>query len=104
MGNFKAENEAEDQIRKYKRGYFVEWRICDQHKKEIFNRINYYLDTNIKNMPKIITGHAYKTGLKEAVSKPFRAVPYFDEGLWGGRWLEKVCGVNDVRMRNYAWC
>ncbi|MDE6182391.1 MAG: class I mannose-6-phosphate isomerase, partial [Eubacteriales bacterium] len=33
---------------------------------------------------------------------PFRLVPYFDSGIWGGQWIKKVCGL-DKNRENFAW-
>ncbi len=42
-------------------------------------------------------------GLKKAATSPFRVVPYFDPGPWGGHWMEEVCDLpNDAP--NHAWC
>ncbi|MEH7501532.1 class I mannose-6-phosphate isomerase [Neobacillus drentensis] len=102
IGNWKMENFNEDTLRKYKRGYFVEWRIADRHKKELFTEIDYLLDTNEKNDPKMVSGHAYLNGLKQIVTQPFRVVPYFDPGVWGGQWMKKVCNL-DRDQENFAW-
>jgi mannose-6-phosphate isomerase class I len=96
------ENFDEDTLRKYKRGYFVEWRFADRHKKELFTEIDYLLDTNEKNDPKMISGHAYLDGLQQIVTQPFRVVPYFDPGVWGGQWMKKVCNL-DRNQENFAW-
>ncbi len=41
MHNFRAHNEDEDVLRKVKRGYFVEWRIADKRKMEVFDRVDF---------------------------------------------------------------
>ncbi len=56
MGNYRADNGDEDILKKYKRGFFVEWRIADKHKAEHFESIGYLLDTNRSNEPKMISG------------------------------------------------
>ncbi|TYR79341.1 mannose-6-phosphate isomerase [Priestia megaterium] len=102
FGNWKMKNFDEDILRKYKRGYFVEWRIADRHKKQLFTEIDYLLDTNEKNNPKMITGQAYLDGLQQVARQPFRVVPYFDPGVWGGQWMKQVCGL-DPTKENFAW-
>lgn len=102
MGNWKANNEDEQILKKYKRGFFFEWRMMDRHKKSIFSKIDYFLDTNISKNPKMITSNAFFNGLNQIVSKPFRVVPYFDPGVWGGQWMKEVCGL-DKNSENYAW-
>ena len=102
MPNFRAHNEAEDALRKVKRGYFVEWRIADKRKMEVFDRIDFFLDSNVIGTPKLATGDAIRDGLCVVVGGPFRLVPYFDPGVWGGQWMRGVCGL-DPEANNYAW-
>lgn len=102
MGNYQADNGEEDILKKYKRGFFVEWRIADKHKAQLFERMDYLMDTNKSEAPKMISGKAFLTALEETASRPFRTVPYFDPGVWGGQWMKEVFGL-DTSKENYAW-
>lgn len=102
MGNYQADNGEEDILKKYKRGFFVEWRIADKHKAQLFERMDYLMDTNKSEAPKMISGKAFLTALDETASQPFRTVPYFDPGVWGGQWMKEVFGL-DTSKENYAW-
>ena len=102
MPNFRAHNEDEDPLRKIKRGYFVEWRIADKRKMEVFDRVDFFLDSNVEGVPKLATGDAVRDGLRSVATRPFRLVPYFDPGVWGGQWMKEVCGL-DPSAENYAW-
>ncbi|MBR3314448.1 MAG: class I mannose-6-phosphate isomerase [Atopobiaceae bacterium] len=102
MPNFRVHNEDEDVLRKVKRGYFVEWRIVDKRKMEVFAQIDYLLDSNDAKNPKLVSGDALREGLRRVAHTPFRLVPYFDPGVWGGQWMKRVCGL-DAEAENYAW-
>ncbi len=102
MPNYKAENNDEDSLRKIKRGFFIEWRIADKHKARRFDSFDYVVDTNKKNDPKMISGDTFRESLKQLAQKPFRTVPYFDPGVWGGQWMKEVCDL-DPSKDNYAW-
>ncbi len=102
MPNFRAHNEGEDPLRKIKRGYFVEWRVADKRKMEVFDRVDYFLDSNVHGDPKLVSGPALRDGLTQMARTPFRLVPYFDPGVWGGQWMKDVCGL-DPAADNYAW-
>lgn len=102
MPNFNCSNYGEDTLRKYKRGFFVEWRFADKKKTELYNRLDYYLDTNRKDDPRMITGGDFLLGIRQAAGQPFRLVPYFDPGVWGGQWMKEVCGL-DRNQKNFAW-
>ncbi len=101
--NWKGRNYNEDPLRKLKRGYFFEWKVADNYKKRRFEAIDYVLDTNLKDSPKMISGDAFRSGLNEVVKRPFRVVPFFDPGVWGGQWMKEVCDL-DRNIENYAWC
>lgn len=104
IANWKADNYDEDPLKKYKRGFFFEWRIADKVKRDLLNKkqIDYLLDTNLKDQPKMITGEALYKGLETVVHRPFRLVPYFDPGVWGGQWMKEVCNL-PKEAPNYAW-
>lgn len=86
----------------YKHAYFVDWRVCDRYKKRILNSCNFILDTTLPNQPKMISINALFDALQQTVKAPFRVVPFFDPGPWGGQWLKEVCDL-DRSLPNYAW-
>lgn len=102
MSNYKMDNADEDNLRKFKRGYFIEWRLADKHKARLFDQFDYVVDTNKSNDPKMISGEAFTTSLKALAQKPFRTMPYFDPGVWGGQWMKEVCHL-DPDQDNFAW-
>ena len=101
--NLGLENSMENFETQYKRGYFVDWRVCDRHKKMLMNRWHFVLDTNKKGNPVMITGKAFRESMKQAARGPFSVAPYFDAGPWGGQWMKEKLGL-DPEMPNYAWC
>lgn len=103
LDNWGVGNYDEDILRKYKRGYFVEWRMLDRHKVQIFDQIDFLLDTNVKGDPKMINKVTFDQIMEQFSKQPFRLVPYFDEGIWGGRWMEEVCQL-ERKENNFAWC
>jgi mannose-6-phosphate isomerase class I len=87
----------------YKRGFFVDWRVADRLKRTLFDRIDWLLDTNDPKAPKMIGGDDLRSGLALTAKRPFRVVPLFDPGPWGGQWMKEVCGL-PREAPNYAWC
>ncbi len=98
-----VENSAEGASYHYKRGYFVDWIVCDKLKKQLLPKADYWLDTHIAGRPKMITGETLREGLNITAHKPFRVVPFFDPAPWGGQWMKSVCGL-DPKEDNYGWC
>lgn len=101
--NWNCDNFDMDPLTKFKRGYFVEWRIADRHKIKNHDKFHYFMDTNSIDCPKMISKNDYNNALEKAVNTPFRVVPYFDPGVWGGQWMKEVCGL-DKSQKNFAWC
>jgi mannose-6-phosphate isomerase class I len=103
IANLGLHNDSERPSLKYKRAFFVDWRAADRLKKRLIPHIDFLLDTNKRDTPKMITGEQLAQGLNNAVQRPFRVVPFFDPGPWGGQWMKEVCDLpRDVE--NYAWC
>lgn len=100
--NWKVSNEEEDPLKKNKRGYFFEWRICDRLKDKLYPKIDFLLDTNVPDDPKMISGDDYRYGLSQAVKQPFRLVPYFDASVWGGQWMKEKFQL-DPDADNFGW-
>jgi mannose-6-phosphate isomerase class I len=101
--NLGAANEAEGSSLKYKRAFFVDWRAADRLKKTLLPSLDFLLDTNDSTCPKMIAGEDLRAGLRNVVRRPFRVVPYFDPGPWGGHWMEEVCDLPKDQP-NHAWC
>lgn len=102
IGNFGADNLQEAAALKYKRAFFVDWRAADRLKASLISRVDFWLDTN-SDVPKMVTGESMREGLGQLVHRPFRVVPYFDPGPWGGHWMEQVCDLPSDAP-NHAWC
>lgn len=94
---------TKDAWTQYRRGFFVDWRLADDHKRALWERITFVLDANVPGAPKLVTREAVDTGLSACVSRPFRVVPFFDPGVWGGQWMKEVCDLPRETV-NYAWC
>ena len=101
--NLGARNQDERPALKYKRGFFLDWRVADRIKKRVLGSLHFLLDTTDRDSPKMVAGEAFRVALRHAVTRPFRVVPFFDPGPWGGQWMRDICGL-DGEAPNYAWC
>lgn len=102
LGNWCADNRGEETLRKYKRGYFVDWRVNDRHKHALLPELDFVMETNTRDHPVMIAARDAQAAYAMTACRPFRVVPYFDPGVWGGQWMKKVCGL-DASQSNYAW-
>lgn len=98
-----VDNAADAPSIHYKRGYFLDWVICDALKRRIMDKVDFWLDTVEAGNPKMIDAETFARGLDATVARPFRVVPFFDPAPWGGQWMKEVCGLNPEQA-NYGWC
>lgn len=98
-----VENKEEAPSYHYKRGYFIDWNVCDALKKRLLPKADYWLDTHTPGVPKLIGGDTLRAGLKKTAGRPFRVVPFFDPAPWGGQWMKEVCDL-DRNQANFGWC
>ena len=102
VGNLGLNNKTDRASQLYKQSFFVDWRVCDRHKKKIMNRWDLVLDTTEPFDPKMVTGQDLRNAFKQTVRSPFRVVPFFDPGPWGGQWMKKHFDL-DATQKNFAW-
>lgn len=102
VSNLGDQNKTDRFAYLYKRAFYVDWRVCDRLKREWLHKADFVLDTTKPEDPRMISGKALQDALKLAAGRPFRVVPFFDPGPWGGQWLKEVCDL-DRKEKNFAW-
>ncbi len=102
MANWKTDNSDEDPLRKFKRGYFFEWRMADRIKRSLEGRIDFLIDATKQGDLCMISGAAWRDAIAQVASQPFRLVPYFDTSVWGGHWMQEHFGL-DPDAPNFGW-
>ena len=98
-----VDNSQERPARQYKRGYFNDWPVLDNHKKSLYHRVDYWIDTHHPGRPLMIAAETFMQGIDRTVRRPFRVVPFFDPAPWGGQWMKEVCDLDRSRA-NFGWC
>ena len=98
-----VDNSAESPARQYKRGYFNDWPLLDNHKKSLYHRVDYWIDTHRPEAPLMLAAETFMQGIERTVRRPFRVVPFFDPAPWGGQWMKEVCDLDRGKI-NYGWC
>jgi mannose-6-phosphate isomerase class I len=87
----------------YKRFYFVDWVVLNEHKRSLINRIHIMADAQWHDTITWITMDDLKSGIDQITSSVFRVRPWFEPGAWGGQWMkEHIKGLNKDEV-NYAW-
>lgn len=103
IGNIGADNASASPAELYKRAYFIDWRTADSERHRLHAMIDFYIDTNRPLRPSMISGSNYRAALANIVRRPFRVVPFFDPGPWGGEWMRRHFDL-PKEPPNFAWC
>ncbi|MCB0572857.1 MAG: hypothetical protein KDC66_23975 [Phaeodactylibacter sp.] len=67
---------------KYEIAFFNDWQACNQLKRELLHRCDYFLETNNWAKPKLASGTIVRRGLEQATHQPIKMAPFFDPELW----------------------
>ena len=102
MTNWRTAQTDLPKLKKYKRGFFAEWRWADREKDHLLNTMDFYLDMTTQGSPAMVDGAAYREALRQTTQRPFRMVPFFDPGVWGGNWMKDHFELPE-NGSNYAW-
>jgi mannose-6-phosphate isomerase class I len=101
--NLGLDNRGESPSSMYKRGYFIDWRVADRHRRHLWPLIDMVLDTADGSAPVVTEAARVWQALEAATRRPFRFVPHFDPAPWGGHWMQSVCDTGHDRP-NLGWC
>ncbi|MFD0794524.1 class I mannose-6-phosphate isomerase [Mucilaginibacter litoreus] len=96
-------NEPEEPFRIYKRFYFVDWVLLNQHKTNILDRIAVIADGQWPETINWMYGQDLKAALKQLSHSVIRVRPWFEPGAWGGQWMKKHIGGLNKDVVNLAW-
>ena len=86
----------------YKTAFFLDWRVADRCRHTIYDRVDYFLDMTDEDEPHMLPGDALRQAVRLTVQRPFRVVPFFDPGPWGGQWMRTQFDLPSG-PQNYAW-
>jgi mannose-6-phosphate isomerase class I len=87
----------------YKRFYFVDWVVLNEHKKNILDHITVIADGQWKESLNWMLVDSFQSGLSAISQNVFRVRPWFEAGAWGGQWMkEQIKDLNKDEV-NYAW-
>lgn len=103
ISNIGLDNAASPPSAFYKRAFFLDWRVADRHKDGLYERVDYWIDSNVPDQPTMLRGEQFRLALDAVSRRPFRVVPFFDPGPWGGQWMRRKFDLPDGPA-NYAWC
>jgi len=73
-----------------KRLSYVDYQVLRIHKKYVLKYIDYYIETNIKEEPKLLSRDVYYGILSRIAQYPFRLKPIYILRVWGGQYMKKI--------------
>jgi mannose-6-phosphate isomerase class I len=87
----------------YKRFYFVDWVLLNQHKKEILDKITVIADGQWIDDINWMFRSDFVEGLNKLSNSVIRVRPWFEPGVWGGQWIKQHIQQVNKDVENYAW-
>lgn len=87
----------------YKRSYFVDWVVLNEHRSVIRNRITIVADGQWKDDINWSLYESIAAGLELLTREVIRVRPWFEAGAWGGQWLKQHIPSLNSEEINYAW-
>lgn len=102
IGNLGFANPNASAAELYKTAFFLDWRVGDELRHRIYGDVHLFLDLNDEESPRMLGGDHLRQAVRATVERPFRVVPFFDPGPWGGQWMRTRFGLPDGPP-NYAW-
>jgi mannose-6-phosphate isomerase class I len=88
----------------YKRFYFVDWVVLNQHKKQILDKITVIADGQWADDINWMLKADFAEGLNRMSRSVIRVRPWFEPGVWGGHWMKQhIPEINNEDEPNLAW-
>lgn len=87
----------------YKRFYFVDWVMLNNHKKALLNKITVMADGQWPTTINWCYQADLAEGLKKLSESVIRVRPWFEPGAWGGQWIKNNINNINKDVVNLAW-
>lgn len=92
----------DDQQPDFRRMVFVDWPAVDRHREQLVERLDRFVDLFDPRVPRHVDGETMRASIAGLAHTPFRTVPHFMPGSWGGHWMQQEFEMHQ-EAENLAW-
>jgi len=92
----------DDQHADFKRMVFIDWPAIDRHRAGLIDDLDRFVDLLDPSTPTHVDGPTMRASIEALSTTPFRTVPHFMPGAWGGQWMKDTFKVHPD-AKNLAW-
>ncbi len=96
-------SQFEAAFKMYKRAFFVDWVLLNDHKKAILNKLDAIADGQWPDTINWMLQSDLVSALNSISHSVIRARPWFEPGAWGGHWIKNKIPKLNTEVPNYAW-
>jgi mannose-6-phosphate isomerase class I len=82
--------------------FYVDWPLVDRHQQSLVAGARAFVDVSDPARPTVVAGDDLRAAFSHLAERPFRTLPTFLPGPWGGRWLRETIGI-ETDAPNLAW-
>ncbi len=98
-----GKNKVIDNRHTYKRFFFIDWVVLNNHKHALLPTIGIMVDEQRADEYLFIKGSDLRAGLTAMAHNAFRPRPWFEPGAWGGSWMKEHMEGLNKEVSNLAW-
>jgi len=90
-------------VQSFKLSQYVFPSVFEKHRQNVLRDLDFYIDANVDDEPKILSAEDFRYILSSLASSPIKFNPIYVPSPWGGQRIKAKDGLSDEDYANCAW-